>query len=243
MSFILILGAASDIAKATAIRFAVRDYDLYLAGRNLVELEKDANDLRIRYAIQAKAVRFDVLNWKSHQEFYDSLDPKPSGLIFAVGYLGNQETAQNDFNEARRILDTNLTGIVSISEIVASDFERRKEGFVIGIGSVAGDRGRKSNYVYGSAKAGISTYLSGLRGRLCRVGIPVLTVKPGFVRTKMTASLDLPEKLLAEPDEVAADIFKAWKKEKHEIYTKWFWKYIMLIIKNIPERFFKKMDL
>ena len=243
MEYILVLGASSDIARAVSVKFAENGYNLYLAGRTVEELEKDAADLQIRHSVTAKAVTFDAIDYESHPGFYAGLDPKPAGLIFAVGYLGNQEVAQEDFQESKKIIDSNYTGIVSICNLVASDFEARKDGFVIGISSVAGDRGRKSNYLYGSAKAAVSTYLSGLRGRLSRVDVPVMTVKPGFVNTRMTKDLDLPQKLVGEPDQVANDIYKAWKKGKHEVYTRWFWKYIMLIIKYIPESMFKKMDI
>jgi len=121
--------------------------------------------------------------------------------------------------------------------------ESKRNGFIVGVSSVAGERGRKANYIYGSAKAGFSTYLSGLRNRLYESGVEVLTVKPGFVATKMTQDLDLPEKLTAEASEVAEDIFNAQQKGKNILYTKWIWKYIMLIIKHIPEFMFKKMSI
>ena len=140
-------------------------------------------------------------------------------------------------------MDTNYTGLVSILNIVANDFEKNKNGFIVGISSVAGDRGRKSNFIYGSAKAAFATYLSGLRNRLFNLNVHVLTVKPGFVETKMTEGLNLPVKLTAKTEEVANDIFKAQQKGKNVIYTKWFWRYIMLIIKNIPEFYFKKMSI
>jgi len=243
MSRLLILGATSGIARAVAAKFASEGYDLYLAGRDTGQLARDARDLEVRYRVKASAVRFDVLDCDGHQMFYDALQPKPGGLICAVGYMGIQATAEKSFEETRKILDTNFTGIVSILNRVAADFEGRKEGFIIGISSVAGDRGRRSNYLYGSAKAGLTAYLSGLRGRMCRVGVPVLTIKPGYVRTSMTAGLDLPEILMGEPEEAAEDIYRALKQNRHEVYTKWFWKYIMLVIKSIPERFFKRMDL
>jgi len=241
--YILILGATSGIARAVAKRFAAEGFNLYLAGRELDVLEREAEDLKIRYSIDAKAMVFDVLNHQEHKAFYEGLQPKPSGLVCAVGYLGDQKAAERQFEEASKIISTNFSGIVSAINIVASDFERRKEGFIIGISSVAGDRGRSSNYLYGSAKAGMTAYLSGLRGRMSRVNVQVITVKPGYVRTVMTEGLKLPELLMAEPEQVAEDIYNALEKNRHEIYTKWFWKYIMLIIKSIPERFFKRMDL
>jgi short-subunit dehydrogenase len=127
--------------------------------------------------------------------------------------------------------------------IVANDFEKERRGFIVGVSSVAGDRGRKANYIYGSAKAAFSAYLGGLRNRMFESGVQVLTVKPGFVNTKMTEKLDLPEKLTAQPEDVATDIFKAQQSGRNVIYTKSIWMLVMLIIKHIPEFMFKKMSI
>ena len=243
MSYILIIGAKSDIAKATAREYAKHGYDLYLAARNSDKLEEFANDVIVRTQQIVKIVELDILDYKSHQVFYDQLEEKPLGVISAVGYLGDQDKAQIDFDEAQQIIDTNYTGIVSLFNIIANDFEKRRSGFIVGISSVAGDRGRKSNYIYGSAKAALTTYLSGLRNRLYDTQVQVLTVKPGFVATKMTEEMDLPEKLTAQPEEVAEDIYKAQQKGKNVLYTKWMWKWVMLIIKLIPEFLFKKMSI
>ncbi len=243
MSYVLILGAKSDIAKAVARKYAGNGYDLYLAARNSNELEEFAQDIAVRSQKAVKLIDLDILNYDSHQAFYDQLEEKPLGVISAIGYLGEQEKAQTDFNEAQKIIDTNYTGIVSLFNIIANDFEKRKSGFIIGISSVAGDRGRKSNYLYGSAKAAFTAYLSGLRNRLYDAQVHIMTVKPGFVATKMTEDMDLPEKLTAQPDEVANDIYKAQQKNKNVLYTKWIWRWVMLIIKNIPEWKFKGMSI
>ena len=243
MSYVLIIGAKSDIAKATAREYAKHGYDLYLAARNSEELEEFAKDIITRTQRTVNLVELDILDYKSHQAFYSNLDEKPLGVISAIGYLGEQEKAQSDFNEAQQIMDTNYTGVVSLFNIIADDFEKRRSGFIVGISSVAGDRGRKSNYIYGSAKAALTAYLSGLRNRLYDAQVHVLTVKPGFVATKMTEDMDLPEKLTAQPEEVAEDIYKAQQKGKSVIYTKWIWRWVMLIIRNIPEFQFKKMSI
>ncbi len=243
MSYVLIIGAKSDIAKATAREYAKNGYDLYLAARNVEELEEFAQDVITRTQKEVKLVELDILDYKSHQAFYDNLDEKPLGVVSAVGYLGDQEKAQSDFAGAQKIMDTNYTGVVSLFNIIADDFEKRKSGFIVGISSVAGDRGRKSNYIYGSAKAALTAYLSGLRNRLYDTQVHVLTVKPGFVATKMTEDMDLPEKLTAQPEEVASDIYKAQQSGKNVLYTKWIWKWVMLIIRNIPEFQFKKMSI
>ena len=243
MSYVLIIGAKSDIAKATAREYAKHGYDLYLAARNSDELKEFANDVTVRTQRVVKIVELDILDYNSHQAFYDQLEEKPLGIISAIGYLGEQEKAQSDFDEAQQIIDTNYTGVASLFNIIADDFEKRRSGFMVGISSVAGDRGRKSNYIYGSAKAALTAYLSGLRNRLYDAQVQVLTVKPGFVATKMTEGMDLPEKLTAQPEEVAEDIYKAQQKGKNVIYTKWIWRWVMLIIRNIPEFQFKKMSI
>ncbi len=243
MSFVLIVGANSDIAKACAREYAKNGYDLYLASRESNRLDSFKKDLEVRTGRVIKLFDLDILNFDSHQAFWDSLDEKPLGVISAVGYLGNQKRAQSDFGEAKKIIDTNYTGVVSLFNIIADDFEARRSGFIVGISSVAGDRGRKSNYIYGSSKAALSAYLSGLRNRLYEAQVQVVTVKPGFVATKMTESMDLPEKFTAQADEVARDIFNAQQKGKDILYTKWIWRYIMLIIRMIPEWQFKKMSI
>jgi short-subunit dehydrogenase len=243
MSYVLIIGARSDIAKATAREYAKQGYDLYLGARNATNLKQFANDIRVRTTQQVETVELDILDYSSHQDFYNNLDEKPLGVICAVGYLGDQDKSQTNFNEAQQIINTNYTGVVSLLNIIANDFEVRKSGFIVGISSVAGDRGRKSNYTYGSAKAALTAYLSGLRNRLYRSHVHVMTVKPGFVATKMTEDMDLPEKLTAQADEVASAIFKAQQKNKNIIYTKWMWRWIMLIIKSIPEWKFKGMSI
>lgn len=243
MSYILIVGAKSDIAKAVARKYAEQGHDLYLAARQANELEGFSTDITIRTERKVQCVELDILDYSSHKDFYNTLEQKPLGVITAVGYLGEQEKAQSDFNEAQKIIETNYTGVVSLLNIIADDFEKRKDGFIIGISSVAGDRGRKSNYLYGSAKAALTAYLSGLRNRLYEANIHVLTVKPGFVETQMTAGMDLPEKLTAQPEIVASDIFQAQQQGKNILYTKWIWQWIMLIIKCIPEWKFKRMSI
>ena len=243
MESVLILGAKSDIARAVAHCFARAGYDIILAARSSAELEDDARDLRIRYSIKVEVTEFDALDYNSHPAFYVRLDPKPAGVVCAVGYLGDQKLAEQDFVEAKKLIDTNFAGCVSILNLIANDFEMKKKGFIIGISSVSGERGRQSNYMYGSAKAAFTTYLSGLRNRLQKAGVHVLTVKPGFVATRMTEGMDLPDLLTSRPEEVADDVFRAFKAGKDVLYTKWFWKWIMLIIRIIPERIFKKLKL
>lgn len=241
---LLILGANSDIAHAVAHQFAKSENAaLDLASRDMTLLEKKATDLKIRYQVEARALAFDATDTASHASFYEGLNPKPDGVLLAFGRLGDQHTAQKSFNDARRIIDTNFTGAVSILEIIAADFEQRRNGFIIAIGSVAGERGRQSNYIYGAAKSALGTYLDGLRNRLFPHHVHVLTVLPGFVRTKMTRDLDLPGPLTATPEQVAKDIYNALKTKKSRIYSLWMWRWIMAVIKAIPEPLFKRLKL
>ncbi|KIM03973.1 MAG: short-chain dehydrogenase [Sulfurovum sp. AS07-7] len=243
MSYVLIIGAKSDIAKAVAREYAKNGYDLYLAARNVSELEGFKKDIEIRSNRHVELKEFDMVAFDSHQAFYDALEPKPLGVIVAAGYMVDQKVAEKSLADSLNTLHVNFTGCVSLLNVIANDFEKQKNGFIVGISSVAGDRGRKANYIYGSAKAGFSAYLSGLRNRLYGSGVQVLTVKPGFVNTKMTEGLELPAKLTAEPEDVAHDIFNAQQKGKNVLYTKCIWKLIMFVIKHIPEFMFKKMSI
>jgi decaprenylphospho-beta-D-erythro-pentofuranosid-2-ulose 2-reductase len=243
MGYVLVIGAKSDIAKAISKIYAKNGYDLYLAARNVYELESFAMDIKVKMNRKVELVELDILGFKTHQKFYENLQEKPVGVISAIGYLGNQENAQTDFKESEIIINTNFTGLVSLFNIIANDFEANREGFIIGISSVSGDRGRKSNFIYGASKAALSSYLSGLRNRLYPFGINVMTVIPGYVETKMTENLDLPKKLTSQPKDVAKDIYHAHQKGKNVIYTSWIWRWIMVVIKIIPESKFKKMSL
>jgi len=243
MADILIIGAGSDIAKPLAREYAAAGNSLYLAGRNADRIESLANDLRIRHGIEVLVQELDVLATESHEVFFDTLPTLPAGIIAVAGYLGEQNKAEHDFGETRKIIDTNFTGIVSLLNIGANRLQAAGHGFIIGISSVAGDRGRKSNYIYGSSKAALTTYLSGLRNRLCDSNVHVMTVKPGFVETRMTAGMKLPRALTAQPEEVARDIFRAQQKRRSVIYTRGIWRLIMLVILHIPENIFKKTSI
>ena len=243
MPTILILGATSDMGTAIARLFAEKKFDVQLASRNPSKLESLQTDLRIRFGINSSTHPFDATDFNTHQSFYDALIPSPDITACVFGYMNENEDVINDQAETLKTIHTNYTGAVSILNIVAKDYAGKKKGCIAGISSVAGERGRQSNYIYGSAKAGFTTYLSGLRNRLYANGVHVITVLPGFVYTKMTAHLHLPKLLTATPDEVAQAIFHAVQKRKNTIYVKWFWRWIMCLIKSIPEGFFKRMKL
>lgn len=240
---VLILGATSDMAVAIARQLAIEGYSITLAGRNTDRLSAIEGDIRIRYKGMVTSVYFDALDFNSHEKFYHSLAEKPDIVICVFGLLGDQEEAENNWNSCLEILNSNFIGAVSILNVAANDFERRKKGIIAGISSVAGERGRQSNYLYGSAKAGFSCYLSGLRNRLHWHGVHVLTVKPGFVKTKMIENLKTPGPLTASPKKVAEKISKALRKKNNIIYVLSVWGLIMMVIRNIPENIFKKLKL
>lgn len=243
MKNILILGANSDIAVALAHIYAARKYNIMLASRGVSQLQTLQNDLIIRHGAGVFVQEFDANDFSSHKSFYNNLPHKPDITICVFGYLGDQEMAQSNWEEAKKIIDANYTGAISILNIVAQHYNLSKTGTIVGVSSVAGDRGRQSNYIYGSAKAGFSAYLSGLRNRLFKSNVHVLTVKPGFVNTKMTEGLNLPKPLTAQPIQVAKAIIKGIEKRKNVIYVLGIWSLIMLIIKLTPEFIFKKLKL
>ncbi|MEQ9220620.1 MAG: SDR family oxidoreductase [Cyclobacteriaceae bacterium] len=239
----LILGATSDIANALGEAFAKKGDRIILAGRNMTRLKEIAADISIRYDVVTEYLEFDALDYASHEKFYLDIDPQPDIVICVFGYLGDQEVAQRDWKETESIIHTNYTGAISILNIVANEMEKKRSGMIIGISSVAGDRGKLSNYLYGSAKAGFTAYLSGLRNRLYHAGVHVLTIKPGFVATQMTAHLDLPPLLTASPARVANDTLKAVSSRKDIVYSLSRWRLLMFIIRNIPEFLFKRLKL
>lgn len=225
---VLILGANSDVAESLAKLLAQKGHELILAGRSEEKLSALKSDLDIRYGANSRTVAFDAEKIEDHQKFYDSLEAKPDWVICAFGLLVDQDEANDNAELTAKSYFVNMLGAISILDIVANDLVKQKSGVIVGISSVAGDRGRGSNYIYGSAKAGFSAYLSGLRNRLYKSGVHVVTVNPGFIKTKMTAHLELPKLLTASPDEVAARIVKAIEKKRNIVYVKWYWRYIML---------------
>jgi len=243
MSTVLLLGASSDIASALATKFASEGYAVQLAARNAQRLQPIRSDLAIRYNCACTLHEFDAEQPATHAAFFSSLPAIPDITISVFGYLGDQVKGESDWSECQRILMVNYTGAVSILNIAANEYAARGAGIIVGISSVAGERGRQSNYLYGSAKAGFTAYLSGLRNRLFHKNVHVLTVQPGFVYTRMTEGMPLPKLLTSTPALVANTVFTAIRKKKNVIYVKWFWRWIMLIIKSIPEFMFKKLKL
>lgn len=243
MPTVLILGATSDIGFAIARKFASEKYAVQLAARNIDQLKTFQSDITIRYGVPCSVCRFDAASFETHQSFYNSLDPKPDVTVYVIGYMNENEIAFRDWNESWKTISANYSGAVSILNIIAADYAKKQKGTIVGISSVAGNRGRQSNFIYGSSKAAFTAYLSGLRNKLFHDKAHVLTVLPGFVYTKMTEHLQLPKLLTATPEQVANAVYAGVKKKKNVVYVKWFWKWIMLIITSVPESMFKKKKL
>lgn len=243
MPTVLILGAGSDMAIAIAKKFAANQYSVQLSARNTEQLKPLQSDIHVRYNVECTLHAFDALAFSSHQTFFDSLSPKPHVTICLFGVMEDEDAAFENFASTQRMIDTNYTGAVSILNITAKYYITQKSGIIAGISSVAGERGRQSKLIYGSTKAAFSAYLAGLRNKLYKDNVHVVSVKPGFVYTKMTEEIKLPALLTAQPSEVADAVYSAVENKKNTVYVKWMWRWIMLIIKNIPEFQFKKMNL
>jgi short-subunit dehydrogenase len=238
---VLVLGGSSDIGRAAARAFAKAGYDVALAGRDVAALEPDAADLRARYNVEVGLHSLDVLDTASFDGFLAGLPGLPDVVISIVGLLGVQQNAESDLAHATAIMRSNYEGPALILGLFAEKFLARGSGTLVGVSSVAGDRGRASNYVYGSAKAGFSAFLSGLRARASRSGVHVVTVKPGFVRTRMTEGMKLIGPLTVEAPVVGDAILAAVENKTDVVYVSGKWRLVMLIIKTLPEAVFKKL--
>jgi len=242
---VLILGATSTIARAIAEDMAELGWNLLLAGRDLEELKRLQGDLRTRYDAIAHVATLEAEHFLDHAQFVESAIQELGGIdgaVFAIGELGEQPADSQDPSRARQLVDVNLTAAVSLLAILANELEKSGGGFLIGLASVAGDRGRKSNYVYGAAKAGLATFLQGLRNRCESANVRVYTVKPGFVDTQMTYGKQ-GMFLVARPEKVARSVVKLLDRPSGVYYLPGFWRWIMLAIRLIPERIFKRLSL
>lgn len=237
---VLILGARSDIGRALARAYASRGHAVILAARG--DIEADRRDLELRAGGSARAAGFDVTDG-APDAFFAGLGEVPGTVIMVAGLLGDQDRSAADDGAATTVMDTNYAGPARYLLAAARAMAGKPNGCIIGISSVAGDRGRGSNFVYGSAKAGLTAFLSGLRNAHAKTGLHVMTVKPGFVATQMTAGMKLPPPLTAQPDEVAQAILRAHEKRRDVIYVRGRWRLIMAIIRAIPERLFKHLSL
>lgn len=236
---VLILGATSGIARATAQEFARHGFDLVLAGRDREEIEIIAADAQVRGGNKVECLAFDALAYDSHAEFWQSCG-EIDGVICAFGVMPEQEAMERDFELCRDMIEVNYTAYVSILNLVANDFEARQRGFIVLLSSVAGERGRRANYLYGSTKSAVSTYAEGLRQRLFASGVSVTTVKPGPVDTGMTWGMDkLP--LLVPPEKVASDIYRGARRKADVVFSPMPWRIIFAIMRLIPGFVWKRM--
>ncbi|QFU09212.1 Sulfoacetaldehyde reductase [Rhodobacteraceae bacterium THAF1] len=239
---VLILGAKSGMGLACAHAFAAKGHPIQLAARDVQRLEDDRADIATRHDVPVSLHEFDALETDSMTAMLDALPDQPEIALCAVGILGEQSDAQTDMAEAARVMRSNFEGPALLLGEIANRFEARGSGRIVGISSVAGERGRKSNYVYGAAKAGFTAFLSGLRNRLTGSGVQVTTVIPGFVSTDMIAGKKTPAPLTASPQEAANAIVDGVMKGRDVIYVKGRWRLVMAVIRSLPESVFKKTD-
>lgn len=231
------------MGQAIAHAFAAEGHPVQLAARNSARLADVQSDLSLRHGVEVTLHDFDALDSAALEGFVDGLPDLPGVAVSVVGYMGDQAENERDLAKASLVMRSNFEGPANALAVLANRFEERGSGTLVGVSSVAGDRGRATNYVYGAAKAGFTAFLSGLRNRLAKKGVHVVTVLPGFVNTAMTEGLDLPAKLTAEPEEVGAAVLKAVQKKRNVIYVRRIWWLVMAIIRTIPEPIFKKMKI
>lgn len=242
---ILIFGATSGIAEAVARIYASEGACLFLVARNAEKLGVVASDLSARGASDVKTFVMDANDTTKLSQMLDAAwsDIRVDVALVAHGTLPDQARCEAELDYAVREFRTNAESVIACLTALGNRFERQGHGVIAVIGSVAGDRGRASNYLYGAAKAAVHAFASGLHARLFRAGVHVLTIKPGFVDTPMTKGLPLPQALVVSAGKVATDIVRAIEKKRDMIYTPWFWRFIMLIIIHIPNVMFKRMKL
>ena len=240
----LLVGATSDIGRAVALAYAQTGWRVLLAARDSEAAARNADDLAARTGTRPAIFALDVTAPDTFAAFAAALPVLPDTIVCVAGLLGDQRRAEAEPDHAAMILRTNFEGPALLLDLFAQHFATRGSGAIVGVSSVAGDRGRASNYFYGSAKAGFSAYLSGLRNRLAAAKVRVVTIKPGFVRTRMTKGMKLPNLLTAEPQEVGLAIYRAAEVAQSDVvYVRPIWRLVMTIICAIPERIFKRLRL
>ncbi|HEX8012217.1 MAG TPA: SDR family oxidoreductase [Casimicrobiaceae bacterium] len=242
---ILVFGATSAIAHAIARRYAAQGASFVLAGRDPARLEANAADLTVRGAAKAAPVIAELDDSTQHRPLVERAVRELGTLdivLIAHGTLPDQQRCDDDVEELRRAIETNFTGVVSLATVIAGALERQRRGSLVVLGSVAGDRGKRSNYAYGAAKAGVAAFLDGLRVRLRAHGVKVLTVKPGFVDTPMTARFEKGV-LWATPEQVAKSVCRAIGAGRRVVYVPWFWRPIMFVIRALPGAIFDRLRI
>lgn len=248
LSKVIVFGATSDIAQNAVRQLVEQGADVCCVARDPVRLDILLADLRVRafngQSIQGLAAdlsdidNIDLL-WEQAKERLGGCD----GVLIAQGVLPNQKECQQSIQQTLTVFNINTLGVIGLLTAISNDFEKQKKGVIAVITSVAGDRGRQSNYIYGASKGALSIFLQGLRNRLFQHGVTVLDIRPGFTRTRMTEGMDRQGFLWADADKVALGIVKSMRHGKDVVYLKWVWCWIMLIIKHIPETVFKRLSL
>jgi decaprenylphospho-beta-D-erythro-pentofuranosid-2-ulose 2-reductase len=245
MKRILIMGASSAIAERTAREFAARGDSLFLVARNAQQLQALADDLMVRGALMVHTCVLDAREMDRYAAMLDAATEQMGGIdaaLIAHGTLSDQAACQNSIELLLQEFTTNALSVMALCTQLANRFEAQRHGVIAVVSSVAGDRGRRSNYVYGAAKAAVSAFTSGLRQRLHLKGVSVVTIKPGFVSTPMTAALKKGI-LWAAPQTVASAIVRAVDRGASIIYTPWFWRPIMWLVRALPETIFRRLKL
>lgn len=244
---VLVVGASSGIGREVANELAACQQQVILASRDLQELQLIVADMKVRNNILCAACMLDLVDIEAHdRQIADCIQcASPLGLagvVLCSGFSGDQGRAEVFWPESKQILDINFVGCVSVLNRLAAYFESRGRGFIAVVTSVAGDRGRQSNYIYGAAKAGTATYLDGLRSRLHSVDVGVTTIKPGYVDTPMTYGKP-GVFMVAPPRQIARSILRAIAGRRYTVYVPWFWRWVMMAIRSVPEPIFKQMHL
>ncbi|MGE5479223.1 MAG: SDR family oxidoreductase [Chloroflexota bacterium] len=245
MRKIVVLGATSRIAQETVKEFAKDKSELFLADISLDKLREVAADLKARFGVNPHLVEFDAMNFKSHAEIFNQSVTALGDIdavLVAYGTLPTQAEVEQEADKAVFHFNLNATSVISLLTYYANYFEKRRAGTIAVISSVAGDRGRQSNYLYGAAKGALTRFLQGLRNRLTKNGVNVLTIKPGMVDTPMTAHMKKGP-LFAKPETIGRGIHRAMVSGKYQVYLPGYWRLVMFIVRHIPEPIFRKLSL
>ena len=242
---IVIFGATSAVGQSLAALHAQAGDSLLLLGRNRKRLRIVADDIRVRFGGNVKCISADLSIIQQHPALMAEIAGHYGDIskyYFFYGVLPDQAACEASWDSTLEALNTNFLSVASLLTLIANKIEAERNRSIVVVSSVAGDRGRQSNYVYGTSKGALSIFLQGLRNRLQKANCTIVTIKPGFIDTPMTQGIKK-NRLWAAPERVAADIYRASMKRRDEAYTPWFWRYIMLVIKHIPERIFKRLSL
>jgi len=245
MKRVLIFGATSAIAQEAAKKFAASGASLFLVGRNEAKLDAVKQDLQVRGAASVEALTLDLVDIDEHRGALRTATDRLGGLdgvLIAHGTLPDQQVCERSVEETMRVFQINCLSVISLLTLVADHFEAQRRGCIAVISSVAGDRGRKSNYVYGATKGALNVFLQGMRNRLYRSGVSVVTVKPGLVDSPMTTHLPK-NPLFAASSTIGEGIYRAMVRGGDEVYLPGYWRAIMAVVRGIPERIFKRMNL